>query len=562
MIPIASDITGFIHKYKFVIALGFAALFAELAYAILNLSAMPMYVTYTLKKGDYLGAIISTFLLTEAVSRPWFGALGDKIGRKPLMIAGPAITAVTAYLTIRFQNPFILLGLRALDGFGSGALWPSAFAAIGDIVEEENRSTAMSVLNVTYMGGIAMGFYLGGKVNEIFQTYAASFYLVSVLLVASVLVFLFFFPAKAGKMHHAHIDLPGHELPSGFKLSNFLRSFREVPDMLVLACVTFLGTGILMPVVKLYAIQHLDLTEVQFGLAVAPVAAAMGIFAVPLGRLADMWGKTVAICWGIFACAVALWVLALSRSLILAGSAGVVIGLGFTIAFPAWMALVSSSTAPNRRGEVLGAVGMAQGLAAIVGTVAGSFIYNSDIFSFPHLGIVNYNAPFWFAAILVSIASVIAFTWVCKRHADKDRGYVKPWQKKLVLAMAVLGLLSLVSWITYRYSQPMQPETVAWQWVHELVKNKPQKAARFTVDNFGSTWNGKDASKKAAKLFVHWEKKESASYRIMAPEKAAGGRIDVPVKFVFPGNIIKMQHVLVCRTKPTEWKVCGLYSEK
>ena len=316
-------------------------------------------------------------------------------------------------------------------------MWPTAFATIGDIVPEENRSAAMSMLNVTYMSGLALGFLMGGVANEHFSNkwvlgvyirpYTASFYLVSILLALSVAVMLVFLPRKIGVGHprgpggHAqHMELTTHDEPTAFKLSTLSRSFKEVPDMLVLACVTFLGMGLLMPILKLYAVEHLGMSETQFGGAVAPIAAAMGIFAVPLGRLGDRFGKCSALSWGLLGSAAAMWMLALVRSQLVAALAGIIIGLGFTVAFPAWMALVASATDSTRRGEVLGAVGMAQGLAAIVGTILGAFIYHSDSLSFPRLGVEYYNVPFWFSAILLSAGTVIAFTWVTNTHAHKE----------------------------------------------------------------------------------------------------------------------------------------------
>ncbi len=488
MIPGTSEIRKFIHSNRALVSLGLAALLAELAYAILNLSAMPMYVSFTLKHEEALGLIMSTFLLTEAVSRPVFGALGDKIGRKPLLIAGPTVTAITSYLTITMHGPWAVFGLvalRALDGLGSGALWPTAFATIGDIVPEENRSTAMSMLNVTYMSGLALGFLMGGWANEHFSNtwvagiyirpYTASFYLVSILLALSVIVMVVFLPRKIGVGHHVdleqmpqHMELTTHEEPAQFKLSTVVRSFKEVPDMLVLACVTFLGMGLLYPILKLYAVEHLGMSETQFGVVVAPIAAAMGIFAVPLGRLGDRYGKCSALSWGLLWSAAAMWMLALFRSTILAGLAGIIIGLGFTVAFPAWMALVSSVTDPSRRGEVLGAVGMAQGLAAIVGTFLGAIIYHSDSLSFPRLGVVNYNVPFWFSAILLSVGAVIAFTWVTNAHAHKDASErITARQRSLVAVAAILGLVTLVTWISLRYARPVAPDRVAWQWVQQ-----------------------------------------------------------------------------------------------
>ena len=571
MIPNVHEIAGFVHKYRSLIALGCAALFAELGYAILNLSAMPMYVVYVLKRGEALGLIISTFLLTEAVSRPAFGALGDRIGRKPLLIAGPVITAFTSYLTIKFQSPFILVGLRAVDGLGSGALWPSAFATIGDVVDEENRSTAMSVLNVTYMSGLALGFLMGGAVNEAFHSYLASFYLVSILLVLSVLVILVFFPSRAGKAHPAGPVSP--QETTSFKLGTLLRSFRQVPDMVVLACVIFFGIGMLMPIVKLYAVQHLGMSETAFGVAVAPIAAVMVLFAVPLGRIGDRYGKCVAVCWGLLASALAMWVLALFKNLfslhyyiIFAGAAGVVLGLGFTIAFPAWMARVSSATSPDRRGEVLGAVGMAQGLAAIIGTSLGAYIYASDLLSFPRLGVFNYNVPFWFSAILLSIGTVMAFTWVCGRHGHKDRGDgITARQRTMVICAAIAAVVWFSVWVTYRYARPVSPDRVAWCWVQQLVRGRADKAVQFTVSDVAHDWDGAEESRRVSTKYRGWMEKPETTYDVFEPEFIGSARAIVRVEFVFRGDggvTRKVERVLLRRTESGEWKVCGLRSEK
>ncbi|MHB9035579.1 MAG: MFS transporter [Armatimonadota bacterium] len=566
MISSLSDIRRYARTYKSLLALGSACLLAELAYAILNLSALPMYVEFSLNRGSEWGIILGAFLLAEAVSRPPAGALGDRIGRKTLMIIGPAITAVSAYLTIVIHGPYIIIGLmalRVLDGIGSGALWTSAFAAVGDIVGEKNRSAAMSVLNVTYMGGLALGFLMGGAANEMFGTYTASFYLVSVLLLMSAAVMIIFIPKNLGKgchvepLHGEPLELPALEDPCEFKFTHLLRSFREVPDMVVLAIVTFLGMGMLTPIVKLYAVEHLGMTETQFGLLVAPVAGAMGIFAVPLGRLGDKYGKCTAVAYGILFSALAMWVVALFRSVAVLGAAAIVIGLGFTVAFPAWNALVVSITSSERRGEVLGAVGLAQGLAAIVGVSLGSRIYHSDALSVPRLGIVNYNVPFWLSAALLTIGSIITFTWVCKRHAHREpMGLVTDRQRRNVVILAIIGLLALGSWIGYRYTAPEPPDRVAWEWVKELVRGRPAKALRLASDDPTGTCDGSAATHHASKLYRSWRMKHQARYTVMIPDEVTSARADVPVQFTFPGGKVIVQHIILYKIGPKQWKVC------
>lgn len=562
LIPSPTRIRELLREYKILLILASAAALAELAYAVLNLSGMPMYVGKTLGRLSQIGFILGAFLGAEALSRPMLGALGDRIGRKPLMLAGPAITAVTAYLTILYRGPYVLpylMGLRVLDGLGSSALWMNAFAAIADVVGENRRSAAMSVLNMTYMGGMSMGFLLGGVVNDHFHSLLASFYLASGLFVLAFLVLLIFFPWTPKSAQHS--DVLAHEAPVDFKPSHILRSFREVPDMVVMAVVTFVGMGMLTPIVKYYAFDHLGLSETAFGIVVAPIAACMGLFAVPLGHLGDRYGKTTAVCWGLFAAAVAMWVLALYKILILVALAGIVIGLGFTVAFPAWNALVLSCTSARRRGEVLGAVGLAQGLAAWLGTLVGPLIYNSDALSFPRLGIVNYNVPFWLSAISISGGTVICFTWVCaKRAGSAVEERVTCGHRRVVVAAAIIGFLALAGWIGYRYTMPIPPDRVAWGWIQQLARNKPEKALKYALPE-APGWNGRQASFTKAAGYHHWVYQEKASYTVYRPNYLSDQRAEVGVKFIFPGNEPEpiYQTITLCRrAEGEEWRVCGV----
>ncbi len=505
-----------------------------------------------------LGVIISTFLLTEAVSRPIFGALGDKIGRKPLLIAGPVLTAITAYLTAQTHSVAWLIGLRVIDGFGSGALWPTAYATIGDIVEEEHTSAAMSLLNVTYMGGLALAFVLGGTVNQLFASYTASFYLVSILLILAVIVLAVSFPGKIVK--HTSTKKPAtHDEHAPVKLGTLLRSFREVPDMVVLACVSFLGMGMLTPIVKLYGVEHLRLTEFQFGVAVAPIALAMGILAVPLGRFSDRYGKNMTLCWSLLICSVAMFSIALFRSWAVAGIAGIAIGVGFTAAFPAWNALVVSSTSPERRGEVLGAVGMAQGLAAIAGAVVGSYLYDNDFLSLPRLGISNYNLPFWLSGIFLYAGAIVAFTWVFARHGHKDpMRSVEEWHRKSVVTVGVIGLIVLGIWVVYRYTQPIPPDRVAWEYVQELARNRPAKAEKYIDVTINGDWDPIASTQKSAELFHKWIEQGKAHYTVLSADILESGEAVVEVRFTFPGNKTKGEQVTLSKSKDREWRVCGM----
>ena len=142
---------------------------AELGISILNNSALPIYFTQGLKipTGTY-GLLMIPFFISEVLFKSPLGVLADRFGRKPLMLGGALVTVFTPliFITTHYDPlavtaviTLLVFGfLRALDGLGQAALWPSLYAYVGDVVAEKKRGAAMGVLNVVYMVGLALSF--------------------------------------------------------------------------------------------------------------------------------------------------------------------------------------------------------------------------------------------------------------------------------------------------------------------------------------------------------------------------------------------------------------------
>src|SRR4051812_41281893 len=81
------------------------ALLAEIGYAVLNISTMPVYLRATptpswISNGrgfgeSVIGLVLVAFLLSEAIFKSPMGHLADRIGPKKLMFIGPGISVVT-----------------------------------------------------------------------------------------------------------------------------------------------------------------------------------------------------------------------------------------------------------------------------------------------------------------------------------------------------------------------------------------------------------------------------------------------------------------------------------
>ena len=399
------------NRVRPVLALAAICAIAELAYAVVNILAIPVYVSKELGLGAFVGVVMGAFLLAEAVGRLGLGALSDYIGRRPLIVLGPLVSGAASLAVIHVGSPAALVLVRVFDGLGAAAFWPALFAAAGDTTSEEDRGTGMSVLNVAYMVGLAFGPLAGGWINAEFgapsrPVYHAAFYLSAGLFAAAALIGLLFAPRQAysGLAH----DAGGEGIAGGERFAgagSMARAAARTWRLLLLAFVTFLAIGLLIPVVELYALDRYGIDQKTFGsLFVAP-AAVIALAAVPMGRLSDRWGRVSSIRAGMLLGALSLWAVPFVGSCTVLSAGAILVGMGFLLAFPAWMALLTEITDAQSRGAVLGAAGMAQGFGAISGTVAGGKLYHGAGF-LP--GVSAHDSPIFLAAGLLTLSFLLA----------------------------------------------------------------------------------------------------------------------------------------------------------
>ncbi len=377
---------------------------AELSYAVVNFSAMPPYLKNVLGLGGWIGAIGAAFLLVETLLKSPMGLLSDRFGRKPMLLLGPLISMFTAPLTVTINHPIGLMIIRALDGMGAAALWPTAFATVADAADPKQRATAMSLFNVTYMVGIALGPLLGGLVNDyskahnlLPQPMHASFYLAGVLFFITVVICVIGIPNKM-PLHHTEAHNEGHVS----KIQDIWIAAKMVPDTMLLGFVVYLAIGLVMLLVKLFAMDELHLTETGYGALLVPPAIVFAAASIPAGKAADRFGKRRVMCVGMTLCCLGMWTVPFTSHHIALMLGCTVVGIGYILAIPAWMAIVSNINS-ERRGAIMGAVFTAQGVGAMVGAPLGSYLY---IHASPDPRIAHIT-PFVGCCILLTVAWII-----------------------------------------------------------------------------------------------------------------------------------------------------------
>lgn len=126
------------------------------------LPVVPRFVKGPLGGSDVaVGLAAGTFSLTAVLCRPFVGQLGDRYGRRPLIVGGSAIVAATvlAYHIVDSIVPLVLF--RLVAGVGEAMFFVGAASAVNDLAPDERRGEAVSYFTLSLYAGISFGPILG-----------------------------------------------------------------------------------------------------------------------------------------------------------------------------------------------------------------------------------------------------------------------------------------------------------------------------------------------------------------------------------------------------------------
>lgn len=149
---------------------------------------LPFFLT-ALGGADYKGLIISLFTLTAMISRPFSGKIADKIGRKPVIIAGSLVCFFCSLMYPFLTTVYGFMLLRLIHGFSTGFTPTGQAAYLSDVIPADRRGEAMGLLGTAGTLGMASGPALGGWLASAFNLDAV-FYCSSICAILSSLIVL------------------------------------------------------------------------------------------------------------------------------------------------------------------------------------------------------------------------------------------------------------------------------------------------------------------------------------------------------------------------------------
>ena len=160
--------------------LPFIAYYMEERFKITDATKLSIYN----KAFDFFG------MLTFCISNPLWGALGDRYGRKLMLLRTYFLNSLCIPLMLAAPNIYWLIAVRALASCFSGTISASQALAVST-TPENKHGFALGALSAALWSGTIFGYLCGAKVKDNFG-YPAAFLTCGALLFISALITLVF----------------------------------------------------------------------------------------------------------------------------------------------------------------------------------------------------------------------------------------------------------------------------------------------------------------------------------------------------------------------------------
>ncbi len=110
--------------------------------------------------------VFASYLLAQAASTPIYGRLADVYGRKRVFIFGATLFLAASTACGFAWGMVPLIAMRAIQGFGSGAIQPIAWTILGDVYPPKERALVQGYLSAVFGTSAIIGPLLGGFIVE------------------------------------------------------------------------------------------------------------------------------------------------------------------------------------------------------------------------------------------------------------------------------------------------------------------------------------------------------------------------------------------------------------
>lgn len=308
---------------------------------------LPVYIRHLGGSDALAGVVMAAFFAAGVLSQYPIGRLADRIGRRPVLLAGLVTYGVASFSFLLPITATVAIGLRALQGVGAGAATVAALAMISGSVAVERRGRAFAAIYGGELAGMAVGPLVGSivGVHDMWAMFLASG---AVSIGACVPAFALHEPDGVAEARTARTRADGTLRPL-----RRVRMNRSMTGALICGAALGLTSGVYDICWTLLLVAR-GATGLEIGISWTLFAVPFVLAAKPSGWLADHMDRRVLVLAGIGVstalCASYPFIHNVPALVLLGASEA----LGFAAAMPAVQSLLTQGSAPSEVGRIQG----------------------------------------------------------------------------------------------------------------------------------------------------------------------------------------------------------------
>jgi MFS family permease len=362
---------------------------------------------------------IVAFGVTKAVTNFGAGALSDRFGRKPVLVAGWLVGLPVPLLLIWAPVWGWVIVANVLLGINQGLAWSMTVNMKIDLVGPVRRGLAMGLNEAAGYGALAVTAYLTGFVAQHAGLRPQPFFFGLAYAGLGLGLSVFLVRETRGHARFEGGATDGRNQGSAATTRHIFieTSFRE--RALSASCVGGLtnnaNDGMAWGLFPLFFARH-GLSLVQIGALVALYPLVWAVGQVGTGALSDRVGRKRLIAGGLAIQAVALALIAIGQGFAIWAIGAIGLGIGTAMAYPALLAAVGDVAHPAWRASAVGVYRLWRDAGFVVGALLSGVV--ADLF-----GLV---AAIWVVAVVTLVGAAIVAVRMYETHPNTRAAADRP----------------------------------------------------------------------------------------------------------------------------------------
>jgi MFS family permease len=381
-------------------------------------TVLPLLAARTFHLTAFTAALtfIAAFGLVKAVTNFFAGALSDRYGRKPVLLAGWLAGLPVPLLIIWAPSWNWVIVANLLLGVNQGLTWSTTVIMKIDLAGPSKRGTAMGINEAAGYGFLAITALATGAIAERWGLRPGPFLLGLAFAAVGLGLTWIWIGETLPHARHEAAGLAGAASPvrlttgTVFRLTSF--GDKALSSVSQAGLVNNLNDGLAWGLFPLY-FATAGLSVGRIGVLAATYPAVWGVGQLLTGALSDRIGRKWLIVAGMGTQAVAIALVASTSGFGPWLAAVALLGAGTAMVYPTLLAAVADVSDPTWRASAVGTYRLWRDAGFVVGAFVAGLV--ADLVDLP--------AAIWSVAALTAASGAVVAIRMYETHRS---GYVQP----------------------------------------------------------------------------------------------------------------------------------------